>query len=67
MILQECLTHFYRISWKHQDGSVKRSHPLAGHRRLRFSFFLDEPVPISARRAFSACLEDWPVLDIKGL
>ena len=48
--------------------SVKRSHPLAGHRRLRFSFFLDEPVPIfSVRRAFSARLEDRPVLDVKGL
>jgi len=43
MILQKRLTRFYRISWKHQGLRRKTTDPLAGRRRLRFSFFMDEP------------------------
>ena len=43
MIPQKRLTRFYRISWKHQGRHRKVTDPLAGHRRLRFSFFTDEP------------------------
>jgi hypothetical protein len=46
MILQRRLTRLYRISWKHQGQSIFGSIGLfAGRRRLRFSFFANEPRP----------------------
>jgi hypothetical protein len=46
MILQRRLTRLYRISWKHQGRSIFGSIDLlAGRRRLRFSFFANEPRP----------------------
>ena len=44
------LTRFYRISWKHQGASPQNDDVhLRDSRRLRFSFFMDEPVPANAR------------------
>jgi len=48
MIPQRRLTRLYRISWKQQGRLVSGRKfcsivPKAGHRRLRFSFFADEP------------------------
>ena len=49
MIPQKRLTRFYRISWKHQGRHRKVTDPFAGHRRLRFSFFTDEPCRFGGR------------------
>jgi hypothetical protein len=43
MILQGRLTRLYRISWKHQGRPVSTiGMPIAGRRRLHFSFFTNE-------------------------
>ena len=39
-------------------------HLIAGHRRLRFSFFLDEPVPGSARVAQDSGRSSGPILGL---